>query len=262
MKVLKFGGTSVGSAENIKKVAEIVKNAVETGRCAIVLSAIHGTTDALIETGRTAERGDDSFSAKIDALCEKHLSAANELVPGDDQTAAFINDTFTELTGICEGVTLLRELSPRTLDRILSFGELLSTRIVSAYFSASGIENVLKDTRDLILTDSSFGFAAVDFEATNAQVKEYFQTSGSPLCILPGFIARDAEGSTTTLGRGGSDYTAAIIAAGAGASSLEIWTDVSGMMTADPRFVKNVRRRPWSSRTSAQRSSTRRRSSP
>jgi aspartokinase/homoserine dehydrogenase 1 len=241
MKVLKFGGTSVGSAENIKKAAEIVKGAVKTDRCAVVLSAIHGTTDAMIETGRTAERGDESFSAKIDALRGKHLSVANDLVPGDAQTAAFINESFTELTGVCEGVTLLRELSPRTLDRILSLGELLSTRIVSAYFSASGIENVLKDTRDLILTDSNFGFAAVGFEATNARVKEYFQSSNSPLYILPGFIARDASGATTTLGRGGSDYTAAIIAAGAGASSLEIWTDVSGMMTADPRFVKNVR---------------------
>jgi aspartokinase/homoserine dehydrogenase 1 len=241
MKVLKFGGTSVGSAESIKKVAGIVRGAVETDRCAVVLSAMHGTTDALIEIGRTGERGDESLRAEIDALREKHLSAANDLVPGDDQTAAFINEAFTELTGICEGVSLLRELSPRTLDRILSFGELLSTRLVSAYFSASGIENVLKDTRDLILTDSNFGFAAVDFEATNAQVKEYFQTSDSSLCILPGFIARDSGGATTTMGRGGSDYTAAIIAAGAGASALEIWTDVSGMMTADPRFVKNVR---------------------
>jgi aspartokinase/homoserine dehydrogenase 1 len=242
MKVLKFGGTSVGSAENIKKVAGIVKGTVETDRCVVVLSAIHGTTDALIEIGRTAERGDEGFRDKIDALRGKHLSAANDLVPGDAQTTAFINETFTELTGVSEGVTLLRELSPRTLDRILSFGELLSTRIVSAYFSASGIENVLKDTRDLILTDSNFGFAAVDFEATNTQVKEYFQNPDSPLCILPGFIARGfRDGATTTLGRGGSDYTAAIIAAGAGASSLEIWTDVSGMMTADPRFVKNVR---------------------
>jgi aspartokinase/homoserine dehydrogenase 1 len=241
MKVLKFGGTSVGSAENIKKVAEIVKGTVGTDRCAVVLSAMHGTTDALIETGRTAERGDESFRAKFDALRWRHLAAANDLVPGDGRTAAFINETFTELTGICEGVTLLRELSPRTLDRILSFGELLSTLIVSAYFSASGLENVLKDARDLILTDSNFGFAAVDFDATNAQVKEYFQTSDNSLYILPGFIARDGSGATTTMGRGGSDYTAAIIAAATRASALEIWTDVSGMMTADPRFVKNVR---------------------
>ena len=241
MKVLKFGGTSVGSAENIKKIAELVRSATAEDTCAVVLSAIHGTTDALIETGRTAERGDNTFSEKIDALREKHLSAANELLPGDGQTTAFINETFTELAGICEGVTLLRELSPRTLDRILSFGELLSAHIVSTYFSASGIGNVPKDTRELILTDSNFGFAAVNFEATNAQIKEYFQKTDSPLYILPGFIARDSGGATTTLGRGGSDYTAAIVAAGAETSALEIWTDVSGMMTADPRFVKNVR---------------------
>jgi aspartokinase/homoserine dehydrogenase 1 len=242
MKVLKFGGTSVGSAENIKKVAEIARTAMGEDSCVVVvLSAIHRTTDALIEIGRTAERGDESFSEKIGALREIHLAAADDLIPGDDQTTVFINESFTELTGVCEGVILLRELSPRTLDRILSFGELLSARIVSAYFSASGIGNILKDGRDLILTDSNFGFAAVDFDTTNARVKEYFQNPEGPLYILSGFVARDSGGATTTLGRGGSDYTAAIIAAGAGAASLEIWTDVSGMMTADPRFVKNVR---------------------
>lgn len=244
MKVLKFGGTSVGSAENIKKVAEIIKTGVGEDVCAVVLSAMHGTTDALIEIGRTAERGDENFHATIDALKQKHMAAARELVPGDERTAAFIDETFNELAGICDGVLLLRELSSRTLDRILSLGELLSTRIVSAYFSASGIENSWKDSREMILTDSNFGFAAVDFEKTNSRIKEYFQNSQTSLHILPGFIASDKSGSTTTLGRGGSDYTAAILAAAAGAIALEIWTDVSGMMTADPRFVKNVREIP------------------
>lgn len=234
----------MGSAENIRKVAEIVGSAIKEDACAVVLSAMHSTTDALVETGRAAERGDENFREKITALKEKHLAAALELLPDDDETGRFINESFTELAGICDGVLLLRELSSRTLDRILSVGELLSTRIVSAYFAASGLENTWKDSRELILTDSNFGFAAVDFEATNSKVKEYFEGDPARLYILPGFIASGPGGDTTTMGRGGSDYTAAILAAATRASALEIWTDVSGMMTADPRFVKNVREIP------------------
>ncbi|HLA95350.1 MAG TPA: aspartate kinase, partial [Pyrinomonadaceae bacterium] len=243
MKVLKFGGTSVGSAENIEKVISIVK---DQGACAVVLSAMSGTTDALIDIGRKAEGGDNGYRLKINDLKEKHLAAANGLLPetGNTEILEFIENAFSELENICEGVSLLRELSTRSLDRILSYGELISTRMVSAALTARGIDNAWKDSRELIRTDSNFGFATVDFEKTNRQIAEYFSTTLRTLYILPGFIASDDAGSTTTLGRGGSDYTAAIIAAGAGAESLEIWTDVSGMMTADPRFVKNVRQIP------------------
>lgn len=246
MKVLKFGGTSVGNAENIEKVIEIVKNAVAEDRCLVVLSAMQGTTDALIEIGKTAERGDDHYREKIREVEEKHLEAVNALIPEDKraETIGLINQGFAGIESVCEGVALLHELSTRSLDRILSFGEILSTRIVSAALTARGIDNFWTDSRKLIRTDSNFGFAAVDFDTTNTQVREYFRASSQRLHILPGFIASDEGGSTTTLGRGGSDYTAAILAAGFYVESLEIWTDVSGMMTADPRFVRNVRQIP------------------
>ena len=246
MKVLKFGGSSVGNAESIGKVVEIVRSAVETDPCVVVLSAMQGTTDALIETGKLAERGNEIFREKIAAIRRKHLETIETLLPGDlrETTVSIIETNLGELEKICEGVFLLRELSARTLDRITSFGEILSTVIVAAEFDSLQIENVWTDSRQLVKTDSNYGFAAVDFGKTNANIKNYFQTSESKLHITQGFIASDAGNITTTLGRGGSDYTGAIVAAALDAEILEIWTDVSGMMTADPRVVRNIRRIP------------------
>lgn len=246
MKVLKFGGTSVGSAANIGKVVEIVSEAVKTESVALVLSAMSKVTDALIDVARTAEGGDEAFRIKIRDLENKHLDAATELL-GDASfggIADFVENRFNELRSICEGVFLLRELSPRTLDRVVSLGEILSTKLASAKFTQSGIENVWKDSRQLIKTDSNFTNAAVDFAATNTNIQGFFSEAKPKLTILPGFISSDADGVTTTLGRGGSDYTGAIIAAAVDASSLEIWTDVSGMMTADPRIVRSIREIP------------------
>ena len=250
MKVLKFGGSSVGNAENIEKVGSIVGNAIEKDVCVVVLSAMQGTTDALIEVGKLAESGDDSFRLKIKKVENKHLSAARALLGENSQDGVFdfLENRINELKSICEGVYLLRELSMRTLDRIVSLGEILSTKIVSAKFNLLGIENVWKDSRQLIRTDSNYGFATVDFPKTNKLIKDFFtekiqnpKSKIQNLTILPGFIASDAEGMTTTLGRGGSDYTGAILAAALDADVLEIWTDVSGMMTADPRIVKNIK---------------------
>ena len=253
MKVLKFGGSSVGSAENIEKVVEIVRKSIETDTCAVVLSAMQGTTDGLIDVARTAERGDDSFRPKLREIEAKHQKAARALLGENSQDGVFdfIENRINELKNICEGVYLLRELSARTLDRIVSFGEILSTKIVAAKFNSMGIENVWKDSRQLIRTDSNYGYAAVDFQKTNAQIKEFFneqilnpKSKIQNLVVLPGFIGADAGGITTTLGRGGSDYTGAILAAALDAEVLEIWTDVSGMMTADPRIVRNIRQIP------------------
>ncbi len=246
MKVLKFGGSSVGSAETIEKVIEIIRSSSETETCAVVLSAMQGTTDDLIAAGRAAERGDDGYIEILSNISARHLNAIRELFH-DGQTLAitdFVESTIKELGDIFEGVRLVRELSPKTLDRILSFGEIVSTRMVSARMIESGIENEWKDSRLVIRTDSNHGFGAVDFAETNTRIKAHFDSFESKLHIFPGFIASDAGGYTTTLGRGGSDYTAAIIAAAVDADVLEIWTDVSGMMTADPRFVKNVRQIP------------------
>jgi len=246
MKVLKFGGSSVGSAENIEKVVEIVGKAIETDDCAVVLSAMQGTTDGLIDVAKTAESGDDGFRSKIREIESKHKTATRQLLGENSQDGVFdfIENRINELKSICEGVYLLRELSMRTLDRIVSLGEILSTKIVSAKFNSLGIENVWKDSRQIIRTDANYGFAAVDFGETNKQIKEFFDNTKANLVILPGFIASDAEGITTTLGRGGSDYTGAILAAALDAEVLEIWTDVSGMMTADPRIVRNIRQIP------------------
>lgn len=244
MKVLKFGGSSVGSAGNIEKVVEIVKSAIENNSCVVVLSAMQGTTDALIEIGKLAEQGNESFREKIKEIEAKHLEAINALIPAAAQDAplAYIKARIHEIENICEGVFLLHELSPRTLDRIAGYGEMLSTNIVSAKFDSLNVENVLKDSRELIFTDSNFGSAAVNFDETDDRIRDFFAGSTSKLYILPGFVSSDRNGITTTLGRGGSDYTGAILAAALDAEVLEIWTDVSGMMTADPRFVRDVRR--------------------
>ncbi|MCD9186526.1 MAG: bifunctional aspartate kinase/homoserine dehydrogenase I [Pyrinomonadaceae bacterium] len=253
MKVLKFGGSSVGNAGNIEKVVEIVRNSIKEDSCAVVLSAMHGTTDGLIDLAKTAEKGDEAFRLKIRNLEDKHISTARTLLGenSSDGVFDFIENRFNELRSICEGVYLLRELSARTLDRVASFGEILSTKIVSAKFNLLGVENIWKDSRQIIRTDSNFGYAAVDFTKTNELIKQFFteqiqnpKSKIRNLVILPGFIASDSNGITTTLGRGGSDYTGAILAAALDADVLEIWTDVSGMMTADPRIVRNIRRIP------------------
>jgi aspartokinase/homoserine dehydrogenase 1 len=246
MKILKFGGSSVGNAESIEKVVEIVVKAAENDVCAVVLSAMQGTTDALINVGKSAERGEDDFRQKIKEIENKHLTAARSLLGenSSDGVYDFIENRINELKSICEGVYLLRELSPRTLDRIVSLGEILSTKIFAAKLNSLNVENVWKDARALVRTDSNFNNAAVNFAETNRQIKEYFEKSNAKLCVTQGFIASDANNVTTTLGRGGSDYTGAILAAATDADVLEIWTDVSGMMTADPRIVKNIRRIP------------------
>ena len=253
MKVLKFGGSSVGSAGNIEKVIEIVEKATETDSCVVVLSAMQGMTDALIETGKSAERGDENFRVRVAEIKVKHLETVRRLIPvaAQSEIVKFIENTLAELENLCAGVFLLGELSPRTLDRIVSYGEILSTRIAAAKFDSLGIENVWIDSRQLISTDSNFGAAMVDSEKNNHKIKKFFdekiqnpKSKIQSLTIVPGFIASDANGATTTLGRGGSDYTGAILAAALDADVLEIWTDVSGMMTADPRVVKNIRRIP------------------
>ncbi len=176
MKVLKFGGSSVANAENIEKVFEIVKNEIKTQSCVVILSAMQGTTDALIEIGKLAESGDENFRRKISEIKEKHLEAAHLLIENQEYKTLsnLIENFINELKSICEGVFLLRELTPKTLDRIVSFGEIFSTKIFSAKLTALGIENVWKDSRELIKTNSNFGFAEVDFDKTNLQIKEFF----------------------------------------------------------------------------------------
>jgi aspartokinase/homoserine dehydrogenase 1 len=246
MQVLKFGGTSVANAENINKVTSIVQQAIarlQHSKTIVVVSALGGVTDVLLQSGSLAASGDESYKDLLQKVEQRHLEAVKALIPVTQQSSvlSWVKQRCNEIEDICNGVFLLGELSARTKDRIVSFGELLSSKIVAARFNAQGVDNIWVDSRELIRTDSNYGGAVVDFVVTNALCNDYFSAANSKLFIVPGFVAADAKGNTTTLGRGGSDYTAAIIAGAVNAQSLEIWTDVSGMMTADPRLVPNAK---------------------
>ncbi|MBC8035474.1 MAG: aspartate kinase, partial [Chitinophagaceae bacterium] len=243
MQVLKFGGSSVSNAGNISKVVSIIQLAVQKQKTIVVLSALGGATDLLLECGHLAAGGDESYKEKLRLLEQRHLEAVKQLIPVETQSGvlSLVKTRCNEIEDICNGVFLLGELSPRTKDRVVSYGELISSQIVAARLSADGLENTWVDARELISTNSHFTYAAVNFTATDQKIQHYFAASAGHLFIIPGFIASDATGATTTLGRGGSDYTAAILAGALNASSAEIWTDVSGMMTADPRLVSNAK---------------------
>ncbi|WEK35789.1 MAG: bifunctional aspartate kinase/homoserine dehydrogenase I [Candidatus Pseudobacter hemicellulosilyticus] len=241
MQVLKFGGTSVANADNINKVVAIVRQALEKDRTIVVVSALGGVTDQLLQCGALAAAGDEQYKEKLQQLEQRHLDAVKSLIPVARQSSllSWVKQRCNEMEDICNGVFLLGELSARTRDRIVSFGELISSYIVTARFQEE--EAVWKDSRELILTDSSYGYATVDMAATAEKMQLYFEAVPGRLFIVPGFIAADAKGLTTTLGRGGSDYTGALYAASLNAQVLEIWTDVSGMMTADPRLVPHAK---------------------
>ncbi len=242
-QVLKFGGSSVAHADNIRKVIRIVEQKSATAPLILVVSALGGTTDALLQAGTAASEGREVYRDTLLALEQRHLDAVKALLPVQQQSAtlSMVKTLCNELEDVCNGVFLLRECSSRTRDRIVSYGELLSSRIIAAAMQSMGMDAGWKDARELIRTDSRFGQAAVDFPATDDLIRTFLQDAQPRVLVVPGFIAADAQGVTTTLGRGGSDYTAAILAAAISADVLEIWTDVSGMMTADPRWVSNVR---------------------
>jgi len=243
MQVLKFGGTSVANAENINKVVEIVSATVKKGKTAVVVSALGGVTDLLLGAATLAAAGDETYKEKLSVVEQRHLDAVKALIPvaQQSQLLSLVKKACNEIEDICNGVFLLRELTARSKDRIASYGEWLSSRIIAARFNAGGVEAQWKDARELILTNSGFTAAEVDFTITNNRISDFFGRDNASLFILPGFIAADKDGITTTLGRGGSDFTAAILAAAVNASVLEVWTDVSGMMTADPRLTSNAR---------------------
>jgi bifunctional aspartokinase / homoserine dehydrogenase 1 len=243
MQVLKFGGTSVANSDHISKVITLVLEALTKDRTILVISALGGITDMLIQTAVTAAAGDESYKDKLQEIEHRHLETVRTLLPITRQSAALsaVKTRCNEIEDICSGVFLLGELSPRTQDKIVSYGELLSSYIIAARFASLDLDHAWKDCRELIVTDSRYGHAAVDFQKTNRKIKDYIESSSTSLFILPGFVAADEKGITTTLGRGGSDYTAAIFAAAVDARIVEIWTDVSGIMTADPRLVSNVR---------------------
>ena len=243
MQVLKFGGTSVANADNINKIADIIKTATSKDKTIVVVSALGGVTDLLLECGALAARADQSYKQLLQEITQRHLNTIKALLPVTTQSSILsqVMQQCHEIEDVCNGVFLLKELSDRTKDKIVSYGELISSHIISSYLTSAEIKNTWVDARKLIRTDSNFTKANVDFEVTNKNIREYFNSSGEQLYVVPGFIATDAEEFVSTLGRGGSDFTAAIFGAALNAKSVEIWTDVSGMMTADPRLVPHAK---------------------
>lgn len=243
MKVLKFGGSSVANAANIKKVKEIVQSKKEKEKIIVVVSALGGVTDQLLQCGLLAAEGNTEYKEKLQAIAERHINTVKELLPINNQSSLLscVMQQFNEVEAICNGIFLLNDFTARTKDRILSYGELISSQIISFYFATDQLPNQWVDARKFIKTDSHYTKANVQFEKTNHKIQSFFSEQNDELFLVPGFIASDEKGNTTTLGRGGSDYTAAIIGAALNASSVEIWTDVSGMMTSDPRLVNNAK---------------------
>lgn len=241
MLVLKFGGTSVLNSENIKKIIAIIKQKKETTKkLAVVVSAMGGVTDKLLTCASLAIKKDQSYTSIIKEIEDRHLTAIEELIPIQYhiEIKGKIKLMLGELENVCKGIYILQEFSPNVNAQLVSFGELLSSSIISQALHYAGMPNSWIDSRELITTIDNNQPLKVDFDTTNKTIVERLQNID--VCILPGFIARTKSGYASTLGRGGSDYTSAIIAGAMNAECLEIWSDVDGMYTSDPRFVEGA----------------------
>ncbi|MCR4582340.1 MAG: bifunctional aspartate kinase/homoserine dehydrogenase I, partial [Prevotella sp.] len=249
MKVMKFGGTSVGSVKSILSLKKIVEAEARTQPVIVVVSALGGITDKLIATSQLALQGDERYKEEFDAMVTRHHQMIDTIITDDRKRVDLFNKVdalFDQLKSIYQGVFLIHDLSQKTQDAIVSYGERLSSNIVASLIKGAKRMN----SRDFIKTERIFTEGgpqgrtlskhSVDFELTNRLIQEQFADMPR-VAVVPGFISRDKEtGRTTNLGRGGSDYTAAIIAAALDAEVLEIWTDVDGFMTADPRVIQSA----------------------
>ena len=244
MQVLKFGGSSVANADNMSKVVDIVTKAVDRDRTILVASAISGCTDTLIKIGMLASQREESYKELIDELQKRHHIIIRDFLPLEKQVESqeVCDSLFDSLRSIAQGVFLLGELSPASLDAIQGFGELWSTKILATKLASIGIATKWIDSRNIIRTVAKGDKNIVDVQKTYSRVNEMVESNPiTQLFVLPGFIASDKQGRTTTLGRGGSDYTASLYAVGCKARVLEIWTDVPGMMTSNPKVVPTAR---------------------
>lgn len=242
MVVMKFGGTSVGSAARILQLTQIVKVQAESKRVVVVVSAMSGVTNLLEEACNKAAAQNESFKLVVEAIARQHDECIGSIPFSPDVSSrliAHVRESLQRLGEICKGLFLVGDLTPKTKAHIMSYGELLSSRIVAAAMEHIGLSACWVDSRKLIVTDSQYLSARVDFAASNKIIKKEINAEHR-IYIAPGYIARSSSGENTTLGRGGSDYTAAIFAGALNASFLEIWTDVNGMMSADPRLVRDT----------------------
>ncbi len=243
MKVLKFGGSSVAKPDRIEKVIQILKGYYVNGeKFTVVFSAFGGVTDLLIEMSEAAAEGEEEkYLALYQQFSQRHIDAVKFLISENNQASILkeLGEMHLSLKNLLNGIFLVREASPRTMDYVLSFGERNSAYIISHALVQNGINARYLDARKLIKTDKNFNSAKVKFDITYSNIKEYY-TNNPEVQIVTGFIATAVGGLTTTLGRGGSDYTASLLAAGLDANFIEIWTDVNGVLTADPRKVKKA----------------------
>ncbi|MBM3422041.1 MAG: bifunctional aspartate kinase/homoserine dehydrogenase I [Chlorobi bacterium] len=247
MKIYKFGGSSLGSAARIRKVAGIIAAASAEDRPpVVVVSAIYRVTDLLLEAATAASAGRDNYRQILDDIRQMHERVFIELFPGgnDGGISTLTGKDLIELYDLVHGVFLLRELSEKSTALLLSFGERLSARIVAGYLNSQGIPAVYIDARELIVTDTNYCSAKVNTGETYVRVRERIGEDGA-IPVVTGYIAAAPDGTTTTLGRGGSDYTASLIGAALGAEEILIWTDVDGFFSADPRRVRDARVLPF-----------------
>ena len=242
MKILKFGGTSLNKAENVKHVINLIKQQYQScNELSIVVSAFGGVTDSLIDISSLAENRDSNYGSCLKSLEQRHYEIIDQLFTtrGSQKIKKIISNLWEELEDVVHGIYLIKELSKRSLDLIMSFGERLSAHIVTEYAVQSGLQAQFLDARELVVTDDNFGSAKVDFEVTLKNISDYYKKQKG-MKIITGFIASTEQGATTTLGRGGSDLTASIFGAALGADEIQIWTDVDGVMTADPEKVQDA----------------------
>ena len=236
MQVLKFGGTSVGSTESMLNVMEIILEAGEKDKTIVVVSAFSTITNSLLLAIEQAKNENNRYRITLDEIKYKHHDRIESLRIDDKEAMEqFVNDEITIVSELCKGIFLTKSISHKTKAEIVSTGEKLSS-----YILAKALQVTHKDSRALIKTSSKYNDATVDFKKTNANIKKFFTASKNQITILGGFIASNNDNETTTLGRGGSDYTASIYAAALKADKLQIWTDVSGMFTANPKIVKTA----------------------
>jgi aspartate kinase len=245
MIVMKFGGTSVEDARAISRLADIVKSRLDR-KPVVIVSAMAKVTDSLVAMSHAAASGALPDALKLlRQLKQRHLTVLSDLVNGkrEAELKEEVQQHFDSLQDVLRGIASLGELSPRTTDNVLSYGEVLSSRIVSAALAARGLNAVHVDSRKLIVTDNNFT-RAVPLDETNVRLREVVKplVNADKVPVMGGFIASTPEGITTTLGRGGSDFSAAIVGAALSARRIEIWTDVSGMMTTDPRLCPDAQR--------------------
>ncbi|MFA5936819.1 MAG: aspartate kinase [Candidatus Paceibacterota bacterium] len=237
--IMKFGGSSVATAERIRQVIELIKAGRETnGNVAVVFSAFGGVTDSLIQIAHAASRHEAHYLDLLSKMEERHLAAVRAL-SHEGKNSSLLEEDFIALREVLQGVYWVKELTLRSLDFISSFGERLACRIITDAANRAGLDAAMLDSRQVIKTDESFGSASVLMQETFQLIQHYF-ADHTEMQIITGFIGSTLKNETTTLGRGGSDYSAAILGAALNVHEIEIWTDVDGVMTANPGKVKKA----------------------